>query len=113
MNKLQEYKKLQREVFKQFFDNEIVPHLKDTDVVYYGMGTHGVDNNEEYNYFPSYLGDKVYNFLENNLPFYNREICEVYILLEIIDSPTNKLEMDKNSSECPKILVSKYKDTFM
>ena len=99
MDLLKEYNELQKKVFKNFFDKEIIPHLEDTDLIYWGMGSSGLDLNNDYDYMPPLLSDKIYTFLENNLPFYNRGLCEVYILMEIVDSPTNKNRTEDDNTE--------------
>lgn len=110
MGKMKEYKQLQQELIKQHFESEILSHLKDKVTIYYGMGTYGLENDPN-DYLPTRLDESICSFIEELLPFNNKELDPVYIYFELLDCATNLDNLTGN--ECDKINISSYKQMFM
>lgn len=103
-----QYKTLQRNLVVAHFEEEILPKLPTSMILYWGMGIYGVDCPiNELEYIPSELEESIENCIEEVFPFYNKEIDPVYMYLTILDVVTNRKEQE-TSNICDKLAVSDY-----
>lgn len=113
-NKINEFKKVQRLLFINEFNSEILPLLNDKHVIYYGMGVVNIDyKGRDVDSVMDIINDKVIKFTgdigwDTGNYFIDTPIC-VYRFFCILDIDTNKHEQGAPLHKCSEVNIALYR----